>query len=312
MLSILVSILPVFLLLGIGWLSVRTGYLGPNLADHLNAFAVRLAVPVLLFLAMSRLDVAQAFNVRALTGFYLGGLASFVAGIVIARRFFNRTPGEAVAVGFCGLFSNTVLLGIPIMQRVYGETAMTPVFGIIALHAGVMYTIGMITMEFARADGRSFFDTLAVAARSIISNPLMIGVMGGISLNLSGLELPELVSGPMTMLSQAAIPAALVGLGASLNRYAIRSEFSEALMVSGLSLVLHPLIAFVLTHYLFGLPVEMVRAAVIVAAMPPGLNVYIFAALYNRAVGLSASVIVIATALSLLTISGWIWLLSAL
>ncbi|MGB7285454.1 MAG: AEC family transporter [Salaquimonas sp.] len=309
MLSIFLTILPVFVLMGIGWLAVKSEYLGDNLADTLNAFTVRLAVPVLLFRAMVNLDFSQAFNIPTLIGFYAGAVFSFIAGIFLARLIWKRRPGEAVAVGFCALFSNTVLLGIPIMQRSYGEEALTPVFGIIALHAGSMYTIGLISMELARADGRPLFETLRIAAKSILSNSLMIGVLSGIAINLSGIPLPEVIMSPVNMLASAALPVALVGIGAALTRYQIKAEFSEALMVSSLSLILHPLIAFIITHMIFGLPIELVRAAVIIGAMPPGMNVYIFAAMYDRAVSLSASAIVIATALSIFTISAWLWLL---
>lgn len=295
--------------MGIGWLAVKSEYLGDNLADTLNAFTVRLAVPVLLFRAMVNLDFSQAFNIPTLIGFYAGAVFSFIAGIFLARLIWKRRPGEAVAVGFCALFSNTVLLGIPIMQRSYGEEALTPVFGIIALHAGSMYTIGLISMELARADGRPLFETLRIAAKSILSNSLMIGVLSGIAINLSGIPLPEVIMSPVNMLASAALPVALVGIGAALTRYQIKAEFSEALMVSSLSLILHPLIAFIITHMIFGLPIELVRAAVIIGAMPPGMNVYIFAAMYDRAVSLSASAIVIATALSIFTISAWLWLL---
>lgn len=295
--------------MGIGWLAVKSEYLGDNLADTLNAFTVRLAVPVLLFRAMVNLDFSQAFNIPTLIGFYAGAVFSFIAGIFLARLIWKRRPGEAVAVGFCALFSNTVLLGIPIMQRSYGEEALTPVFGIIALHAGSMYTIGLISMELARADGRPLFETLRIAAKSILSNSLMIGVLSGIAINLSGIPLPEVIMSPVNMLASAALPVALVGIGAALTRYQIKAEFSEALMVSCLSLILHPLIAFIITHMIFGLPIELVRAAVIIGAMPPGMNVYIFAAMYDRAVSLSASAIVIATALSIFTISAWLWLL---
>ena len=118
MLAILLNILPVFILMGIGWLAVKTGYLKDSLADHLNAFTVRLAVPVLLFRAMVNLDFSQAFNIPTLVGFYSGAIVSFTVGIILARKVWKRRPGEAIAVGFCALFSNTVLLGIPIMLRV--------------------------------------------------------------------------------------------------------------------------------------------------------------------------------------------------
>lgn len=309
MLTTLVIILPVFIVLAIGWLAVKTGYLDESLSDQLNRFAVRLAVPVLLFRAMVDLDFGQAFQVRMLTGFYLGGFASFFAGILLARLLFGRRPGEAVAVGFCALFSNTVLLGIPITQRAYGDEAMATVYGIVALHAGVMYALGMLSMELARADGRSMGETMRAAAKSILANPLMIGVIAGVLFNLSGLELPTVIRAPVDMLASAAIPAALVGLGAALTRYQLKSELAESLMVAALSLIFHPAGTFAITHLWFALPPEQVRTAVIVAAMPPGLNVYIFAVMYNRAVSLSASAILVTTSLSILTIAAWLWLL---
>jgi len=83
-------------------------------------------------------------------------------------------------------------------------------------------------------------------------------------------------------------------------------------MVSILSLGLHPLIAFVLSYYVFELELIYVQVSVIIAAMPPGMNVYIFANLYQRALGLSASVLVIANILSVFTISGWLLFLQNL
>lgn len=309
MLTTLVIILPVFAVLATGWIAARTGYFDDGLSDHLNRFAIRLATPVLLFRAVVDLDFGQAFQIKMLAGFYLGSVVSFSTGILLARLLFGRRPGEAVAVGFCAFFSNTVLLGIPILQRAYGDEAMAPVYGIITLHAGFMYTIGMSSMELARADGRSMGETVRVAAKSILANPLMIGVIAGIAVNLSGLGLPPIVRAPVEMIAAAAIPVSLVGLGAALTRYRLKSELTESLMVATLSLALHPAIAFAITHLWFALPAEQVRAAVVLAAMPPGLNVYIFAVMYNRAVSLSASAVLVATSLSVVTIAGWLWLL---
>jgi predicted permease len=100
-------------------------------------------------------------------------------------------------------------------------------------------------------------------------------------------------------------------MGAALTRYAVRAEVAESAMVSLLSLIVHPLIAFVLTHWVMGLSPDYVRAAVIIAAMPPGMNVYIFALMYDRAVALSASAVLIATGFSIATISIWLLILDA-
>jgi len=114
------------------------------------------------------------------------------------------------------------------------------------------------------------------------------------------------------MLAAAAIPTALVGIGATLTRYELKAEASESLMVSTLALFLHPLIAFLLGYFVFDLQGDYLRVAIIVSAMPPGMNVYIFATLYDRAVALAASTVLIATTLSVVTISFWLWVVHML
>ncbi|MEM7619577.1 MAG: AEC family transporter [Pseudomonadota bacterium] len=310
--DIIQNVLPVFMIMGGGYLAARTGYIKADISDNLNALAVKIAVPILLFKAMYELDFAQAFYAPMLISFYAGAIGSFVLGIILARMVWKRRPGEAVAVGFCALFSNTVLLGIPIYQRAFGEDALAPVFGIIAFHAGLAYCLGIIVMELARRDGRPLDETFWNALKSIVSNPLMIGVIIGATLNLFAVVIPEPVSTAVNMVAGAAIPIALIGVGAALTRYQFGSEISESLMVSSLSLIVHPVIALVLSHYVFGLPIEYVQAAVVIAAMPPGLNIYIFAAMYNRAVSLSASTLIVSTLLSVVTITGWLFIVRSL
>lgn len=309
MLAILVTVAPVFLLIAVGWTTVKIGYLPGGLADALNGFAVKIAVPVLLFRALERLDLSTAFSPPLLFSFYTGAFSCFVIGIILARRLFARQPGEAVAVGFAATFSNSVLLGLAIVERSHGTGPLTPSFGIIALHAPMIYAVGMVTMELMRRNGRSLTETLSVAGRAIIVNPIMLGILCGAIVNVTGHWLPAPVMAAVDMIAQAAIPVALVGIGAAMTRYQLRADLPEAGMVAALSLIVHPAIAFVLTHYVFALPPDMVRAAVTLAAMPPGMNIYLFAVMYDRAVNLAASAFLLATTFSVLTVTVWIYIL---
>lgn len=189
---------------------------------------------------------------------------------------------------------------------------MPPVFGIIAFHAPVLYAFGMTTMEFARQDGRKLGETLRAAASSIVANPLMIGIMAGLLVNLSGISLFEPLERALDMVRMTAIPVALVGIGIALNRYSISTELTETLLVSCFALIVQPAIVIVLTHYVFGLDALYVQAATVLASMPPGMNIYIFASLYNRAVNLSASTLVIANLLAIFTIPLWLILIKSL
>jgi len=311
LIDIVLTILPVFLVLVAGYAGARTGYLSAAIADPLNAFAVRLAVPLLLFRAMYGLDFSQAFDPAMLAAFYLGGILSFAGGVALARLVFARRPGEAIAVGFCALFSNTVMLGLPIVERAWGAAALPPTYAIVALHAPVMYAIGMVAMELARRDGRTLGAALRSAGWSILGNPLMLGIIAGAALNLAGLPLPEPVVAAVDMVASAAIPTALIGIGVALARYRLKSELAESLMVAFLSLVVHPAATLALSWWVFGADPDLVRVAVLVAAMPPGMNVYIFAMMYDRAVSLAASSVLVATVLSVLSISVWIAILGA-
>ncbi|MGB0498956.1 MAG: AEC family transporter, partial [Rubricella sp.] len=113
------------------------------------------------------------------------------------------------------------------------------------------------------------------------------------------------------MMVRAALPAALFGLGGILTRYALKDDLGETAMVAVLSLVVHPTIAWVLAAQVFALPEEFVRAAVVTAAMAPGVNTYVFANMYDRAKGAAASTVLLATGASVISVSVWLLILGA-
>jgi malonate transporter len=310
--DLLLVVMPVFLVIGAGYAATRTHLFRQSGVDGLMVFTQNFAIPCLLFRGVATLDLGAAFDGRLLLSFYSGAVICFALGTIAVRRLFRRRPGEAVAVAFAGLFSNSVLLGLPIMERAYGAAALAPNFAIVAIHAPFCYLVGISTMEVARADGRGFVATVRVVLNAMFRNALMIGLALGFAVNLAGIPLPEPVWGAVNMVADAALPAALFGLGGVLTRYSIRASIGEAGMIASLSLVLHPAIALGLSHFVFDLPAEFVRAAVVTAAMAPGVNAYVFANLYNRAQAQAATVILLATGASVVTAAAWLAVLAIL
>ena len=302
-------VLPVFLVMGAGYAAARSGFFSSSAVDGLMVFTQSFAIPALLFRALVDLDLGAVFDPRLLISFYAGAVICFGLGILGARRIFHRRPGESVAIGFSALFSNSVLLGLPIMSRAYGSGALAPSFAIISIHAPFCYFLGTTVMEFARADGRGMAATLRAVGRSMLRSGLMIALALGFVVNLSHLGLPGPIRAALDMLADAALPAALFGLGGVLTRYAIHASLAEAGMIAVLSLVLHPAIAYTLSHYVFHLPEGFVRSAVITAAMAPGVNTYVFASLYGRGQAQAASAILLATGLLVFTASAWLAIL---
>lgn len=308
-LAIGLVVLPVFLVMGAGYAATRARLFSSSAVDGLMVYTQTFAVPCLLFRAIVDLDLGAVFDLRLLFSFYSGAVIAFGLGVLGARRIFRHRPGESVAIGFGALFSNSVLLGIPIMQRAYGADSLAPTFAIISIHAPFCYLVGITAMEFASADGRGLAGTVRAVGRALFRNALMIGLALGFAVNLSGVAIPPPVRAAVDMVAVSALPAALFGLGGVLTRYALRASLAEAGMIAGLSLLLHPAIAYALTAWVFHLPQGFVRSAVMTASMAPGVNSYVFASLYGRGQAQAASAVLLATGLSVLTVSGWLLVL---
>ena len=168
------------------------------------------------------------------------------------------------------------------MTRAYGEEALPTMFSIIAFHAPVLITIGMLVMELVRRDGAPLHKSLWVAGIRIVQNPLLWGVALGLLANRSGLVLPEPGTAFLDMMSAAVLPAALFGLGGALNEYRVSESWLQASVMSVFKLIIHPLIAYVLMIHVLHVPMEIARYGILLAAMPAGINVYVFATYYDR------------------------------
>lgn len=298
-------ILPVFLVIGFGYLAVWRRWFSQAGVDGLMSFTQKFAIPCLLFTAISRLDLGQSFDWRLLLSFYVGASSGFALGLFGARLIFGRSWEDAVAIGFCCLFSNSLLLGLPIMERAYGTEALAANFAIIAVHSPFCYGLGITVMEIVKARGTAGPKVAVKVLRAMFSNTLIMGVAAGFVVNLSGVVLPSPVQQGFDLIARAALPAALFGLGGVLVQYRPEGDLRAILFVCLISLVVHPAITFGLGLGI-GLPVEGVRSAVVTAAMAPGVNAYVFANIYGHAKRVAASSVLLSTALTIVT--AWVWL----
>ncbi|MDB6453675.1 AEC family transporter [Falsirhodobacter sp. 20TX0035] len=308
--ALLNVILPVFLVIGFGYWARRSGLITDPAIDGVTRFAQNFALPCLLFYNMATLDIANSFEPGIFLAFYSGAFACFLVGGIAAYTLFKRPPEDSVAIGFCCLFSNSLLLGIPIMERAYGSDALAGNFTIIALHSPILYGAGIATMEIVRARGTGIakIQLARQILQSLIRQPLVIGILLGLTWNLTGLGLPGVLEGGLQMMMRAALPAALFGLGGVLCRYRPEGDGKVVAMICVLSLIVHPLIGYGIGRAV-GLGVDQLRSVVVTASMAPGMNAFLFANLYGVAKRVSATSVLVATALSLFSIWGWLHVL---
>ncbi len=307
--QLLEVVLPVFLVIGAGYLAVWRGLFTDAAVDGLMVFTQRFAIPCLLFSGIATLDLAQDFDLRLLASFYVGSTTCFFIGMFGARALFARPWPDCVAIGFSALFANTVLLGLPIMERAYGADALGPNYAIIALHAAWCYFLGITTMEIVKAGGSAPGPLIRTVARAMFRNPLMIGVALGFVVNLTDFTIPTVATDALNLMIRAALPAALFGLGGVLYRYKPEGDMKVIAFLCALSLILHPAITYGLGRGVTGLSDPQLRSAVITAAMAPGVNSYLFADMYGAARRVAASTVLIGTALTVITASIWLAIL---
>lgn len=311
MTSLLDVILPVFMLIGFGWIAARTGLFAESAVDGLMRFAQNFALPCLLFRSIALLDLSAAYDTGLLVSFYTGAFAAFGAGFLGALLVFRRPLTDAVAIGFACLFSNSLLLGLPITERAYGAGALQGNYAIISIHSPLLYALGISLMEWARNRGKGLSAPAlgAKVVRAIASQPLVIGIACGFAVNLGGIPVPGAVLSAVELMSRAAIPAALFGLGGVLFRYRPEGDRATIAMICACALVLHPAVTWVIGTQVFALETPALRSAVVTAAMAPGINAYLFAHMYGVAKRVNASAVLVATAASIVTTFLWLHIL---
>ncbi|MEK9571502.1 MAG: AEC family transporter [Paracoccaceae bacterium] len=303
--ALLDVIIPVFLIIGFGYCTVWFKLFSTDTIDGLMKFTQNFAIPVLLFDAIEKVDLVNVFDFNLFFSFYVGATAGFLIGFLGSRYIFQRSLEDSVVIGFCCLFSNTVMLGLPITERAYGEEALRHNFAIVSVHAPFCYFLGITVMELVRSTEKSISKNTLVIFKAMFSNALVVGIVLGFLVNILGIDLAKSLQASIDMITAVALPAALFGMGGVLYQYRPEGDIGPITMVCLVSLLLHPAIVWI-TGLTSGLTDMQMRSAVITAAMAPGINTYVFANIYGRAKRVASTGVLLSTAFSIGTV--WVWL----
>ena len=303
--SLLDVIIPVFLIIGFGYCTVWIKLFSIDTIDGLMKFTQNFAIPVLLFNAISKVDLVNIFNLNLFFSFYIGATAGFIIGFLGSHYIFNRPLEDSVAIGFCCLFSNSVMLGLPITERAYGNNALQHNFAIVSIHAPFCYFVGITVMELIKSTEKSVSGKSVIILKAMFSNALVIGIVLGFLVNIFGVNLTTSIQASVDMITGVALPAALFGMGGILYQYRPEGDAGPIIMICAVSLIIHPAIVWGFGHQL-NLTDAQMRSAVITAAMAPGINTYVFANMYGTAKRVASTGVLLSTALSIGTV--WVWL----
>lgn len=302
-------IVPVFGIVALGYGAARTGLFPHEATKGLSRFVFDYAIPAMLFRTMATTELPETIQWGFLISYFGGGYVAWIAGSLLSTFVFRARGAEPAIAGMTGAFSNTVMLGVPLVLTTYGDVATLPLFLIIAFHSWQLLSVVTVQAEIGIGAREEMRQLPVNVAMGLVKNPIIIALLVGVLTNLIGIELPKFVDTLTGTLGRAALPCAVFAMGASIAAYRIAGAVPQAAVGTALKLALHPILVWVLATHVFTVEPLWRDVAVILASLPVGVNVYLMAQRYQAAVAQSATAILVSTGLSVLTVAGVLWLL---
>ncbi len=293
---------PVLALGLIGYFATRFGVFLSTHRDGLSKYVFDFAVPMLLFSAIVELEPPEASTADLFITYYVPLVAIFTLGMIASWLVLQRSVIEAMVIGLGSCFSNTVLLGIPLIPRALGDDALFPLFLLISVHGITVFTAVTVIIEIARGRDAGLTNLPKQVANGLIGNPLIVGLGLGFLWKLTDLGIHPVAADVFHLVATSVTPAALFVLGSSLASYSISGSLAPAVLVTTLKNAIHPLAVFILGS-LLGLEALWLSVATMLAAMPAGMNMYLFASRYHVSPPTATTSILTSTISSIATIS---------
>jgi len=333
--NIFTVISPLVLVALVGFISAKSKWLTKDQIDAISKFTFYISIPAFLFYQMSKANFSDQISPQLFAAFYLPVLCCYLIAALV-NHFFHRNHKKnnaASAVFALGSsYSNTVIVGLPVLLMSLGEQVVGIVFLIVTFHSAMLFgltsafasisnstghlsntltntSIDVSTNVFAKGNNKkSNFDWRSFLKQTF-NNPLIISILSGFLFNIFSIAIPEVLQESLTLIGKPAITLALFVLGASLAFYQVKHEFSFILFASFSKLLLLPFLVYFSAKTLFDLDQLVTTVLVILSACPTGVNAYLIAKMQGKHQATVAGSVVVSTLVSIITIPLWlIWL----
>ncbi len=292
----------------IGFIAVKLKGFSPVSTDGLIKFVFNFSIPSLLFRSLSQMTLPQILPLDLLGAYYLGAFAMFLIGKTFSYYFFHHSAPKQIIFGFGSCFSNTVLLGIPIIVSAFGEPGKYPLFMLISFHGVTLLSTLTVLLEINITENRSIRTAVVESLTGVSKNPIIWGIASGVFVNFVSLGIPDVIDQTLELLARTAVPCALFAFGATLASYKFAGETSASTVIVMLKNVTQPLVVWMLATYVFTIPELWAQVATMLAAMPTGFNIFLFAHRYKHGVDMATTTVFISTLVSMLVVSVLIFL----
>lgn len=295
MLEALNGIVPIYLLILVGFILGKTKVAGAEWEKAFNNFSLKLGFPVLIFYSVysSGIRLEEAGQLFLINSAYI--LSCFMIAVLLGKVFsFDQKMMNTIFI--CLPFGNIAFLGIPIIKSFYGSSSVGETAVISGIYLFWIFTIGIAYLEKSKGGGMSFW--------LILRNPFIIAIIASLSCVYLDVKLPFLLEKPLMLISSAVTPIVLIALGLFISALSLKRALEDigmAFQFVILAMICLPLI-YLWVINLFGIDSKL---SIMEAAMPLAVTPFTLADKYEMdkrkiAVTIALSTFVAAFSLSVL------------
>jgi malate permease and related proteins len=299
-------VLPIFLLVALGWLLRRQGMISPAVDDTLSRLVFNVAAPALLLRSMARTSLGDAVD--------LGMLAVLVA-ITVALSLAVYAAARGTTAARRGVLaqganrSNMVFVGLPIVANAYGDPGLAAAAVVVGVMVVVYNLLAVLLLTLPhRARSAWSPGVWTEAAVLCLRNPLIIGCGVGMLWAATGRDLPLVLDRTLDLVGGVALPLALLSVGAGLDLRRLRAEVGATALTSALKLGVYPAAVWLGLRAL-GLDGMALAVPVLLMASPTAVTSYVMAREMQGDERLAGAIVIGTTVVSLASYIGWLVLL---
>ncbi|MEM7509067.1 MAG: AEC family transporter [Pseudomonadota bacterium] len=290
--------LPIFAISAVGFWMARTGRVDQCDAEGVNVFALRVAVPALVFRLLAEADFA-VYDWGVLGAYLAAEIAVYALTFALCRFVLGVETREALMLGMCAIFVNGVFFVLPIASLLYGAEAEQVITGIVVIDSTLIFGGSILLMDLLGREGAGMGRIVVRFA----ANPMILGMAAGVGVSLTGLTLPQGVLTYVGFVGDAAAPAALFALGVILAKAKLAEGRRVVPIVIGMKMLIHPLVTFLLLGALT-VGGAWSATALLFTAGPAGAMPFVIALSYGIRTERIALVVIVTTLISLITLPG--------
>jgi len=309
MLAILNLAVPYFGLIFIGFACGKARRLPEQGLAWMNFFLLYASLPALLFGITSKTPFEQLNNPPFLIATTLGTAGAFALAMFAARLIGRLSFREATLAGLAGGYGNIGYMGPGLALAVLGSSAAAPTALIFCCDSIFLFSIVPLLIALTDGEGRHWLHTLGLVARQIVFNPLIMSACAGALAAALHLHPPVAIDNTLLFLQNAAAPVALFVLGVTVALRPFGRVPWEVPGVIAIKLLIHPpmVVGWMLLLGPFAQP--WAATAVLMASLPPALNVFVIARQNDSWIEPASVAVLIGTFASVITLTSVMWVL---